>query len=143
LVATPGVPASGERKTRYRLSVFYHDGGKGVYVMGKLEDIRKQRGKGDGKSPDSGLYTYQDDAAERFPCLYAMLAQQLVEGKSRETATLILFSEAGKLKFTLNDRHDAMVGFGSVGSLETILDDVEAMLADGKVDWRPSKSSTR
>lgn len=108
--------------------------------MGRLEDLRKRRGQGDGKSPDSGLWAYVDDAIERFPTLYAMLAQQKVDGKVRETATMIVFCEGGRLKFTINDRDDHMIGFGTASSLETILDDVETCLSEDKIDWRPQKN---
>lgn len=108
--------------------------------MGKLEEFRKRRKSGQAGPDGQDLVAYHDDAAERFPTLYALLATCRENGKVVETFTLTVFAEAGALKICLTDRQAGLVGFGTMRSLETILDDLEALLAEDKLDWREKKA---
>lgn len=52
-------------------------------------------------------------------------------------ATLMVFCEAGKMKFCLSPKYHHSVCFGTVDDLEDVAGSVERSLHSGACDWKP------
>jgi len=79
------------------------------------------------------------DESRRFPALFEFLTTTLVDGRKREPSSLILFVEDGYPKVCLSDRDASRVCFTTAGGFLEALDDLEANLEEGTVDWRAKK----
>ena len=78
--------------------------------------------------------------AEDCPHVAALMTSDRdSEDKLRAPTTLLLFVEAGALKYCLNDKSTAMCGWGSLQDHTGILEGVEADIRDGRVDWRKKR----
>lgn len=91
----------------------------------------------------SGLFV--GDAAElrEFPRLLEFLTEPVWEdGSPRQTGTILLFLDEGRLKACLAERSLGLVAFVTGPSLLGLLVEVEAVLRDGKADWRASKGQS-
>lgn len=64
-------------------------------------------------------------------------------GKPRQRSTLTMFIEDGHVKLCLNDRDQARTGWASGATLEAALEALEADLAAGLTEWRPSAPKGR
>ncbi len=62
-------------------------------------------------------------------------------GEKRQTASLLLFVEGGKLKACLSDRDTGRVAFVAASSWIEVMDVLEGGLRDGSLDWRMSRSA--
>lgn len=71
------------------------------------------------------------------PALCEYLTSMVCDGKSRFTATLLVFAENGRFKACLSDRETDCSFFRSSESFQGLLDAVEASLRQGDADWRP------
>jgi hypothetical protein len=72
-----------------------------------------------------------------------LLCETFPDGSRRQTGTLLLFSDEGRLKGCLCDREQSIVGFVSGTSLMQVLRDVEQQLRDDRVDWRAQRGNGR
>jgi hypothetical protein len=61
------------------------------------------------------------------------------DGSSREGGSVTLFFEGGRFKVAFNEKTDRMVGFGCVSDLACLADELESLLSQAKLDWRPAK----
>jgi hypothetical protein len=62
-----------------------------------------------------------------------------VGGGKRETGTVLLFGDAGRLKVVLNDRDANLIAFVTVGPSAAVLDAIEEALLSTDTDWRAAK----
>lgn len=76
---------------------------------------------------------------KRFPALFEFLTTTLVDGRKREPSSLILFVEDGYPKVCLSDRDASRVCFTTAGGFLEALEDLEANLQAGQVDWRAKR----
>lgn len=92
----------------------------------------------------SALQFYQDSPwVQAYPHLFEFLVDTRWEdGTERETGTLLLFAEAGRLKACLNDRALGRSVFLSAESLESLFSALQAGLADESLDWRSKAART-
>jgi hypothetical protein len=76
----------------------------------------------------------------KFPALVEFLhCEAWPDGSRRQTGTLLVFVDEGRLKACLSDRDQALVGFVTGESLEGLIRAVEEGLQGDHVDWRPSR----
>lgn len=59
------------------------------------------------------------------------------DGGARETATLLLFFDAGRLKGALKDRAASRVAFVTADSVAGLLMTLERGLGEDSLEWRP------
>lgn len=79
----------------------------------------------------------EDSILCKYPALREYLfATSLDDGTPRETATLLICSDQGRLKGWLNDRDNLRAAWVSADSLEGILGVLEAGLAEEGLEWR-------
>jgi len=71
---------------------------------------------------------------------YLTLAQHDT-GTPRETSTLTLFVDEGRLKAVLRDRDACQALFATGPTVEELLASLEGMLTDHLADWRSDKAS--
>jgi hypothetical protein len=80
-----------------------------------------------------------DQFAERFPMISQVFAGIYSDdGKVCQVppASIVIFAEAGKLKFCLTPKHGNRVAFGTVEDPLAGLSGVEAALAGGSYEWK-------
>lgn len=110
--------------------------------MGSAKRVAELRNKrSTGRSGGSGFdaeYFKKSCAA-----LYELMFTEVVEGVERETATLTIFQEDGRLKFALKDRDTSQTAWGTLDSGEMALESISQMIDDDKVDWRVERSAKR
>jgi hypothetical protein len=81
---------------------------------------------------------------KNYPALSEYMAlSKWEDGTERETATLLLFLERGRLTACVTDRDANRVAFVSSGSLESLLECLETGLQDSSLDWRERKGGGR
>ena len=66
-----------------------------------------------------------------------------LDGKRRDSSTILVFCEEGRVKVCLSDREEGLVLFRSGRTLEEAVDALEACLVDGSADWRERKGGKR
>jgi len=64
-------------------------------------------------------------------------------GVERVTGTILVFAEDLSIKLCLNDRDGGRVAFMTGQTLEDALENAEAALIEGGLDWRASKWKSR
>ncbi len=80
----------------------------------------------------------------RCPALLEYLLQDHYEnGDKRETSTITVFSGPQGLQACLNDRDGGRVAFVTGGTVEAILEALEAGLQMGDLDWRLARQQPR
>lgn len=85
-----------------------------------------------------------NEFASTYPSLWAFLsASAYDDGESRQTGTMLLFVEQGKVKACLNDRECSDVSFVTGGDVLTLLQRVEEGLRLGDLDWRAVRGRSR
>jgi len=83
---------------------------------------------------------YEDaDFAQQYPCLYQLLCHAKIDGRYRAGARFSLFCDDGKLKASIWDPDSSMVWFATLDAFQGSLEAVEALLADGRGEWRERK----
>lgn len=99
---------------------------------------RRHSAQATGKSPEG---TFPDkDVAKKFPRLAEYLAATLYDdGTRRETSTLSIFVEDGRLKVALNDRDEESSAYVTGDTLAGLLGALEEGLGDDSLDWRAWK----
>lgn len=86
----------------------------------------------------------KDEWAMDYPGLWEHLtAGQYPDKTPRETSTLTLFTEEGRVKCCLSDRDQGRVAFLSGLSVVGLLEALEAHLVAGTLDWRGQKAKAR
>lgn len=101
--------------------------------------LRRFRGQASGEGgvpagqydPDSGL----------GKATWEFLTQTVWEedGSPRQTGTVMLFADAGRLKAMLNDRDGSVVAFLTLSSEDDVLGAVDQALLDPDTDWRAAR----
>lgn len=92
------------------------------------------------KRPDGAVWEAEDsDFQAKYPGIYEFLAKILVGEQSRSPGALIIKYQQGKANLCLSDAHTGSVAFHVGDSVEKALQDVEARLQAGKLDWREGK----
>jgi len=61
------------------------------------------------------------------------------DGSKRETGTIMWFADDGRLKVVITDRAQSLVAFYTIEEPVLMLDELNAALADDKLDWRIKK----
>lgn len=61
------------------------------------------------------------------------------DGSKRETGTVMIFVDDGRLKAVLTDRAQSLVAFLSVDQPLLLLDELNAQLGSDRLDWRVKK----
>ena len=80
-----------------------------------------------------------DDEQRRWPALAAWLTAGMWKGVARETGSITLFYEEGRVKAAVSDRDSGLVAFVSSETILGLLDKVQRGLASGDMDWRESR----
>ena len=89
-------------------------------------------------------YHFQDEyGSTQCPVVHYFLAGHKDDGRDRELGKLILFAEDGRLKCCLKDADNGQVCFVTISSMETIWQELEAVLTDSRADWRDSNARGR
>lgn len=80
---------------------------------------------------------------ESFPALSEFLGgSPAAEGLSEVFPhTVMIFAEAGRLKYCLNCSQSSAVGFGCIQDPAKPMESLELEIAQDKIDWRPRKGS--
>lgn len=87
----------------------------------------------------SGGSSLEGSVLSQCPTLVAYLTDSAWDdGSKRETSTLTVFAEHGRIKLCLNDRENGRSAWVSGRTLEDALAGLEADLAGGEADWRKS-----
>jgi hypothetical protein len=82
--------------------------------------------------------------AKDYPALWEYLsAVSWEDGTSRETSTVLLFTEDGRVKACLHDRAEARSLWSSGEGVEGALGALEHALETGQAEWRRSRSGVR
>jgi hypothetical protein len=76
------------------------------------------------------------ELAKRTPALYELLTCVEVDGKERQTPTLLVFAEGGAWKCCIKDRESGHYAFMTSDTFMGVLCVVDAALQAGTVDWR-------
>jgi len=77
-----------------------------------------------------------------YPTLWEFLTlTEWEEDVPRERGTLLFFVEDGLMKGCLNDKDSGYIAFLSGGSLEDLLEGLEAGLAEESLEWRMSRAA--
>jgi hypothetical protein len=94
-------------------------------------------GNGDG-------YCHHDgDFESEFPGLWEFLSRIMLEGKPRESGTINIFVEPGKVVLCLQDRHTGFSAFHAAETLQEALEGCEGRFQAGKLDWRKKNQNRR
>lgn len=97
-----------------------------------------------GGQPAPPVPVVDHDWETQFPSLFGWMTDQVGEdGEKRETGTLLLFAEAGKVKGCLSDRHAWFRAFVTAATLQRVLAEADEGLMRGTLDWRPIKDGRR
>jgi len=89
-----------------------------------------------GAAPVPIMPTFEGD----YPNLFAYLFQDRWEdGSTRQTTTLLFFSERGELKCCVNDRDAQRTVFLTCSDVQDALRRVEDGLEGGTLDWRQKR----
>jgi hypothetical protein len=83
------------------------------------------------------------DFGARYPTLADFILLQVWpdSGEKRASGNLMLFVQDGAVKARLIDNDSHEVAWVTAGTLADVLDRVEAMLSEGRGDWRPDRQS--
>lgn len=104
----------------------------------------RKRGSSSSKSDGSGGCAAPADEQERWAALLEHLsASAYPTGEERETGTILLFAEGGRLKACVSDRDQNAVAFVTGSGLLSLLSSVEDGLRDDTLDWRGQKKRQR
>jgi len=78
--------------------------------------------------------------AGRFPILHEFLTRsRFDDGSQRAPGSFTLFVDDGSIKVCLNDKAEGAVGFVTFHSFAEVLEGLEAVLRENRVDWRRSR----
>lgn len=89
---------------------------------------------------DPGANFEDPEFIRSYPTLYHYLFDVVWDdGTQRETATLLLFADAGRLKACLKDRALHRSAFVSSSSLDGVFEALERGLLGEGLDWRAEK----
>lgn len=101
--------------------------------MGSIVDqLRKSK---DSRN-NSTLHFEDTTAAELYPELSELLFRAKVGKDKRRSGSFRIFVDGGVLKCCFTAPSEGQVGFVTLGEFEGLLERLEGLLADGKVDWR-------
>ena len=93
-------------------------------------------------APDTAVNEYHFDSdgfRQLCPRLYTLLAKQVVKGKPRETATVRLFADGGRLKAAIHDKASGQTFWATLEAASDPLMELEGLLAAGRGDWRKDR----
>lgn len=108
--------------------------------MGKFTDIPGKQIP-DESSPNGGL---SDPAFERdFPAIWEFMTLTVDEGARRETSTLLLFVQDGRMTICLNDRQRGRSVFQSAPTLREAMVCLDEALTSGSAEWRYRQAAGR
>jgi hypothetical protein len=68
-----------------------------------------------------------------------LASTKYTDGSARDGGSITLFFEGGRFKVAFNEKSDRMVGFGCVSDLSMLSDELEMLLRESRLDWRPAK----
>lgn len=104
----------------------------------------RKRGSRSSSQGGSGGCVAPADELERWAALLEFLcASAYPTGEPRETGTVLIFAEDGRLKACVSDRDQDAVAFVSGSGLLSLLSFVEDNLREGALDWRTQKPKKR
>lgn len=76
--------------------------------------------------------------AQTYPCLFEYLTlTRWEDGAARQTASVSVFFDEGRLKACLSDREMGRIAFVAGYTLEDLLRSIEEGLLSASLDWRP------
>jgi len=96
--------------------------------------------KGDGAPRESGPLFVDTAFEDRFPALVEYLREtQQEDGSPRQTATMMLMVDAGRLKVWFNDRDNRRAAWLTGSTFDGLLESLEVGLQEDSLDWRATK----
>lgn len=107
-----------------------------------MSSFLRRRESSSSPADTSGLSVADAAESKRWPALLEFLGTvSWPDGSSRESGTLLLFLDQGRLKVCLGDRAQSLALFvtSASGSLLGLLDHCEKQLQAPAADWRPAK----
>jgi len=96
---------------------------------------------GNGVSP---AWAFAPSDMDRWPALLEFTTSRAwPDGSLRQSGTLLLFADEGRLKVCLSDRDQGLVAFVTGDGVLSLLDAAEQMLREGDGDWRPQRQGKK
>jgi len=78
---------------------------------------------------------------ERFPNLADVLFAKKNRGDEREGGRLLLFPQDGRVKVCITCPTEGVCAFTVIENPQTLCEELEVRLREGKLEWRPDKKS--
>lgn len=104
----------------------------------------RRRGSSSSNQAGSAGPVAPADELDRWAALLEFLSAAVYPtGEPRQTGTLLLFVEEGRVKACVSDRDQAAVAFVTGSGLLSTLSLVEESIREGTLDWRPQKARKR
>lgn len=100
-------------------------------------------GEGVNSGNGDGFAHHDEQFESEFPGLWEFLSRSMLEGKPRETGTINIFVEPGKVVLCLQDRHTGFSAFHASESVQEALEGSEKRFQEGRLDWRAKRGSIR
>lgn len=92
----------------------------------------------------AGLAAVDAEMSKQYPALMEFMTITVNDDKTpRETATVLIFAEAGLFKGCLSDRETQQTLWASSDTFEGLLEALEAMLQSGSPQWRQASKKPR
>ncbi len=95
--------------------------------------------------PDENEFCwFEDDKLQEFcPNLFELLFAKQIAGRPRDSGTLVIWVDGGRLKAMIKLPSEVQVGFLTLDSLRGACMALEDGLVKGTVDWRADKNAGR
>lgn len=90
-----------------------------------------------GKPAGPAIPLSPDMFGELYPALWEHLTSTAwVDGSPRDTSSILLFQDSGKIKLMLTDKAAGVLCFVTGSSVDQAMASLEAQVQDGTADWR-------
>jgi len=88
---------------------------------------------------DKAWHFYDEGFQAEFPALFELLAATTQDGKPRESASVTIYVDQGRLKAIVSDKSSKMTYFTTLSGSCHALAELDRNIQDGKGDWRKQK----
>jgi hypothetical protein len=104
----------------------------------------QKRGPQENGQATEGAWVFNPKDLDRWPALLEFITSRAwPDGTLRQSGTLLLFADEGRLKVCLSDRDQGVVCFVTGDGVMGLLDAAEQLLRDGDGDWRPQRQGKK
>jgi len=88
---------------------------------------------------DREWHFYDEGFQAELPAVFELLAATKQEGKARESASITLYVDQGRLKAVINDKNTKMSFFCTLSGSYNVLAEIDTALQEGRGEWRKQK----